>query len=174
VQPGKELMLLAPGGETQVVVEIDEKNLAQLALGQQALGSADAYPQQRFGAELFYINPGIDALRGSVEVKLRVPSPPAYLRQDMTVSIDIEVGRRTNVLTIPSTAVYDAALAQPTVLAVEGSRAVRRPVRLGLKGDGRTEVEGGLAEGERVVAAPVAESVGPGQRVRAAAPAGAR
>jgi hypothetical protein len=24
-------------------------------------------------AELFYINPGIDALRGSVEVKLRMP-----------------------------------------------------------------------------------------------------
>ena len=29
--------------------------------------SADAYPGQRFPAELFYINPGVDAQRGAVE-----------------------------------------------------------------------------------------------------------
>ena len=77
VQAGKELMVLAPAGETQVVVQIDEKNLAQLKPGQQALASADAFPKERFRAELVYINPGIDALRGAVEVKLRVPEPPA-------------------------------------------------------------------------------------------------
>jgi len=33
-----------------------------------------------------YINPAVDPQRGSVEVKLDVPRPPAYLRQDMTVS----------------------------------------------------------------------------------------
>ncbi|HEX9674240.1 MAG TPA: HlyD family efflux transporter periplasmic adaptor subunit, partial [Burkholderiales bacterium] len=39
VQSGKELMALAPEGETQVVVQIDEKNLAQLRIGQHALAS---------------------------------------------------------------------------------------------------------------------------------------
>ena len=65
VQAGKELMVLAPAGETQIVVQIDEKNLSQLRLGQSALASADAYPHDRFPAELVYINPGIDALRGA-------------------------------------------------------------------------------------------------------------
>ena len=55
---------------------------------QTAQASADAYPQLRFPARLQYINPGIDAQRGSVEVKLDVPQPPAYLMQDMTVSVD--------------------------------------------------------------------------------------
>ncbi len=167
VQPGKELMALAPAGETQVVVQIDEKNLSQLQIGQQALGSADAYPQQRFAAELFYINPGIDALRGSVEVKLRVRDPPDYLRQDMTASVDIEVGRRANALSIPSGAVFDAAGAQPWVLLVNHHVAVRRPVKLGLKGEGRVEVVEGLAAGDLVVAA-AGSGVTPGQRVRAA------
>ncbi len=169
VQPGKELMVLAPIGETQIVVQIDEKNLSQLKLGQKAVGSADAYPRERFAAELFYINPGIDALRGSVEVKLRVPAPPAYLRQDMTVSVDIDVARRTNVVVVPSGAVFDAAGAQPWVLAVEGRRAVRRPVTLGLQGEGRVEVTAGVAPGERLVAAANA-GVLAGQRVRATAP----
>jgi HlyD family secretion protein len=165
VQPGKELMVLAPSGETQVVVQIDEKNLAQLRVGQSAWGSADAYPRERFPAELVYINPGIDALRGSVEVKLRVPNPPAYLRQDMTASIDIEVGRHANVLVVPSGAIFDSATTKPWVLLVEGRRAVKRPVTLGLKGSGSVEVVAGLAVGETVVAA-AGPGVLPGQRIR--------
>ena len=68
---------LAPAGETQIVVQIDEKNLAQLALGQKALVSADAYPGERFAAELVLHQSRHRPLRGSVEVKLRVPQPPA-------------------------------------------------------------------------------------------------
>ena len=168
VQAGKELMVLAPAGETQIIVQIDEKNLAQLQLGQKALASADAYPRERFAAELFYINPGIDALRGSVEVKLRVPQPPPYLRQDMTVSVDIVVARHADAVVIPSDAVRDAAGEHPWVLTVEGGRAVRRPVKLGLKGEGRIEIVEGLSPGQRVVAGT---AVSPGDRVRALAAA---
>ena len=165
-QPGKELMVLAPLGETQVTAQIDEKNLSQLKLGQKALGSADAYPKERFTAELFYINPGIDALRGSVEIKLRVAHPPDYLRQDMTVSVDIEVARRMNTVVIPAETVFDPGASGPWVMAVEEHRLVKKPVKLGLKGEGYVEVLEGIAPGEVVISAagPV---VMPGQRVRA-------
>jgi HlyD family secretion protein len=166
VQPGKELMSLAPAGETQIVVQVDEKNLSQLKLGQKALASADAYPNERFDANLFYINPGIDASRGSVEVKLRVPHPPAYLRQDMTVSVDIEVARRSDTLVTPAETVFDAAGAHPWVLVAAQGRATRRPVTLGLKGGGRIEILDGVAPGDRLI--PAAAGVAPGQRVRIA------
>ena len=48
VQPGKALLVLAPAGEVQLVLQIDERNLGKIALGQKALASADAYPDQRF------------------------------------------------------------------------------------------------------------------------------
>ena len=174
VQAGKELMLLAPGGETQVVVEIDERNLAQLALGQKALGSADAFPGQRFAAELVYINPGIDALRGSVEVKLKVANPPAFLRQDMTASVDIEVAQRADTVIVPTEAVRDATGREPWVLVIRGWRAVRQPVKLGLRGDNRIEVLEGVEPGEELIPATNG-LVKTGQRVRgvaAGAPAG--
>ena len=171
VQSGKELMALAPEGETQVVVQIDEKNLAQLRIGQHALASADAFPRERFAAVLVYINPGIDALRGSVEVKLRVPKPPAYLRQDMTVSVDIEVARSAGTVVVPADTVRDVGSAQPWVLAVDGGRAVRRAVKLGLKGDGRVEVLDGVAPGDRLISASQA-TVESGHRVRPVAAAG--
>jgi HlyD family secretion protein len=167
VQPGRELMVLAPAGETQIVVQIDERNLSQLAVGQPARCSADAYPGDRFAATLFYVNPGVDALRGAVEVKLRVPQPPAYLRQDMTVSVDIEIARSKDAVVIPADAVHDAGGAQPWVLVVKGGRAHQQPVRLGLRGDGRVEVREGLAPGDVVVPSTLA-TIGPGERVRPA------
>ena len=167
VQPGKELMALAPAGETQVDVLVDEKNLAHLALGQKALGSADAFPNLRFAAELEYINPGIDPLRGAVEVKLRVPRPPDYLRQDMTVSVDIEVGRSANTVIAPTDAVHDLSSDQPWVLLVKDGRAARQTVKLGLRGDGRLEVLSGVAPGDRLIPAST-PLITAGERVRVA------
>jgi HlyD family secretion protein len=164
VQPGKVLMTLSPQGRTQLVVAIDEKNLALLALRQQALVSADAYPTQHFAATLAYINPGVNATTGAVEVKFDVAAPPAVLKQDMTVSVDIEVARRAQVLIVPLSAVHDPDAA-PWVLRLEGRHAVRRPVQLGLRSGGLAEVLGGLSEGDAVLLGSVA--VKAGARVRA-------
>lgn len=165
VQPGKELMTLAAQGETQLEAQIDEKNLAKLALGQQALSSADAFPDQQFDAEVSYINPAIDATRGSVDVKLRVKKPPAYLRQDMTVSIDIETAQRLNVLVIPTLALHDPSSATPWVMVVRNKRTLKQAVKLGLRGDERVEVISGLDKGEAVILASLA-SIKEHQRVR--------
>lgn len=166
-QPGKVLMVLSPEGETQIVAQIDERNLARLRLGQGALASADAYPNERFKAEVVYINPGIDPQRGTVEVKLRVLDPPAYLRQDMTVSVDIEVERRPNALALRADAIRDPSGPAPWVLKVNGGRAVRQNVQLGLRGEGWVEVRSGLEAGDLVVP-PGNSAIGPGKRVRAA------
>lgn len=165
VQPGKTLMVMSAAGRTLLTVQIDERNLRHLKLGQRALAAADAYPGQRFAAELAYINPGIDAQRGSVQVKLAVADPPAYLRQDMTVSVDIEVARHADALSVAIEAVHDVATA-PWVMTVEAGRARRRPVRLGIRGDSRVEVLEGLRDGDLVLPAGGAAPA-EGDRVRA-------
>lgn len=170
VTPGKVLLVLSPAGKVQLVLQVDERNLAQLCKGQNAVASADAYPDRRFAASVAYLNPGVDAQRGTVEVRLDVPRPPDYLRQDMTVSVDIEIGRRRQVLTVPADTVH-VSQGQTWVMKVSSGRASRQPVTLGLRGTGRIEVVAGLREGESVLAAtaPVQE----GQRLRPrAAPAG--
>jgi HlyD family secretion protein len=165
VQPGKSLMVLSPEGETQVVVQIDERNLARLKVGQPALASADAYPNERFKAEVVYLNPGVDPQRGTVEAKLRVAEPPAYLRQDMTVSVDIEVERHPGVLALRAEALRDLGSAKPWVLKVNGSRTRRQDVALGLRGEGWAEIRAGLAENDLVVPADNT-AIKAGRRVR--------
>lgn len=168
VQPGAVLLTIAPAGDTELTVQIDEKNLGLLRLGQPALASADAYPGERFGAELAFIAPSVDALRGSVEVRLRVPEPPPYLRHEMTVSIDIEAARREQTLMIPASAVRETGGAQPWVMVVRDGRTERQPVRLGIRGAGKVEVLEGVAAGEALVPAAVEVAVGQAVRTRAA------
>ena len=164
VQPGKALLVLAPAGDTQLVLQLDERNLGKVKLGQKALASADAYPDQRFPAVVAYINPGVDISRASVEVKLNVIDPPAYLRQDMTVSVDIEIARREGALALNARSVRDALNSQPWVLGVRQGRAVRTPVKIGLRGGARFEILEGLAEGD--IALPATSGIVAGQRVR--------
>lgn len=153
---GKALMVLAVEGDTLIEVQVDEKNLAKLSLGQVALCSADAYQQQRFNAEIVYINPSVDATRGAVAVKLRVNDPPTYLRQDMTVSVDIETSKKEVALVVPSAALHDRGSDKPWVLVVRNEHAVRQAVTLGLLGDDNVEILTGLKAGERVIPANLA------------------
>jgi HlyD family secretion protein len=164
VQPGKVLLVLAPAGDAQLVLQIDERNLGKIALGQKALASADAYPERRFAATITYINPGIDISRASVEVKLTVADAPDYLRQDMTVSVDIEVAARDDALVLPLRSVHDVLSGSPWVLGIKDGRAVQRPVQVGLHGNSQVEISDGLAAGD--LAIPQSSGVLTGQRVR--------
>jgi HlyD family secretion protein len=168
IQPGKLLMTLSPNGATELVVQIDEKNLALLRLGQKALASADAYPDRRFAAEITFISPAVDPLRGSVEIRLRVTDAPEYLRQEMTVSVDIETARRADALMVPSDAIRDAGSNQPWVLVVRDGSAQRQPVKLGVRSEGKTEILEGLAPGDLLVPAKNI-SIREGSHVRAGA-----
>jgi len=150
VQAGKVLMVLSPAGSTELVVQLDEKNMKWVRLGQMALVSADAYPDQLFEAKVSFINPGVDPLRGSVEVKLKVLEAPAFLAQDMTVSVDIEVNRQLAVLQIPISSVHSMEQ-QPWVLLVRDHRAAKTPVHLGLQGPAVVQVLSGLQAGDLLV-----------------------
>ena len=114
-----------------------------------------------------YIAPSIDPQRGSVEVRLEVPQPPPFLKPDMTVSLDLTVASRTATLTLPARAVRGAATATPWALVAERGRAVRRDLRLGIRGDDTIEILGGLDEGARVIV-PDGRAVAPGDRIRVA------
>ena len=165
VQPSNVLMVLSPLGATQLTVQIDEKNFGLIAVGQQALASADAFPTQRFPAKVVYINPGVDLQRASVQVKLSVSDPPRYLQQDMTVSVDIETASHPGALIAPMTAIRGLESGNPWVLKVGGSKARRQDVTVGLTGSGKAEILAGLQAGDQVL--PASAAVKPGARVRA-------
>lgn len=165
VQPGRALLTLALSGPLQLVAQVDERYLEQLAPGQPANVLADAYPTQMFKAQVLSIAPLVDAQRGAVEVKFSLPDPvPDFLREDMTVSVEVETARREQALVLPLNALRGEGDAAPTVWVARDGRVEARAVRLGLRTLASVEVTEGLEAGETVLVGP---APGPGARVRA-------
>lgn len=155
VQPGRALLSLALAGPTQIVALVDERFLAQLQIGQAAAVVADAFAGQRLAARVLSIAPGIDAQRGAVEVKLSLDAPPpAFLREDMTLSVEVETGRRASALVLPLAAIRgntaNTAASSRVLVALDG-RAQLREVRLGLRTLDAAEVLQGLSAGDVVL-----------------------
>jgi HlyD family secretion protein len=163
-QPGKVLLSLAASGALRLDVAVDEKHLALLRTGLPARAVADAYALQPFDAALDWVSPAVDSARGTVEVRLRVPQPPAFLKPDMTVSVDMTVGQVAQALVVDAGAVRGADTATPWALVLKNGVATRTNLTLGLRGTGVVEIKSGLAEGDAVV--PATEKVAEGDRVK--------
>lgn len=153
VQPGRALLSLALIGPTQLVAQVDERYLEQLQVGQTATALADAYPDQRFDARIHAISPLVDAQRGAIEVKFSLlQQPPAFLREDMTLSIEVETARRERALVVPLNALRGSeSINSAIVWIARDGRVEERKIRLGLRTLSAVEVLEGLSEGDVVL-----------------------
>lgn len=168
VQAGKALLSVGVNGPIELLASVDERFLAQLQVGQAAKVVADAFPHQPFDAKVTRLAPGVNAQTGAVEVTLGVAEPvPAFLREDMTLSVEVVTGQRPKARVLPLQAVRDIRAGEGsesgTVMVVREGRATAQTVRLGLRTLDRVEVVSGLDEGAVVLRDP---TVAEGQRVR--------
>ena len=168
VQPGRTLFTIALDGSTEIHVPLDERNLSRLALQQEAVAIADAYPERPFPARINFIAPSIDPQRGTVEVRLSVEPVPEFLRQDMTVSVNIETGRREQALVIANDALANVQADKAIVLLLREGKVQRQQVTLGLRGLAMSEIVAGLSAGDQVMA-DATSSLANGERVRVVA-----
>ena len=162
-QPAKRMMTLALDGPQRLIVQVDEKNLPLLQAGRTAMAAADAFPNDRFEAVIAYISPGVDASRGTVELRLDIPKPPAFLKSDMTVSIDLSGPMLKQALIVPADAIRQLQSDAPYVLLARDAIATRVNVRTGAQTQGRVQILDGVAPGDNVI---VSRDVEAGARVR--------
>jgi HlyD family secretion protein len=166
VQPGRALVTLGVAGPVELVALVDERFIGQLQPGQRAHVVADAFPQQPFEAKVQRLAPAVDAQRGAVDVRLTLPAaPPAFLREDMTLSVEVVTGQRVAARVLPLRVLRAAADGdRAEVLVARDGRVQVQPIRLGLRTLDRVEVLDGLADGDAVLADP---ALAEGTRVRA-------
>ncbi len=162
VQPGRTLLTIARSGSSEILLPLDEKNLAPIELGQAARIIADAYPDRVLPARVSFIAPSVDTARGTIDVHLDLLEPADFLRQGMTVSVNIETGRREQALVLPNDALRARDGTRAQVLRVNDGVVERVSVRLGMLGTALSEVSEGLAAGDLVLIGDAEE----GQRVR--------
>jgi HlyD family secretion protein len=148
--------------ELEIRVDVDEANLAELAVGQPAVISSSAFPEDVFRGHVSEIGAAVDPARGTVTVKIMPRQPPAWLRPGQTVNVNIMTSEATPRLLVPASAVRRSG-DQTVVLVVENGRALEKvvitrpptaqgiPVLAGLSAEDRiiADVQG-VTAGERV------------------------
>lgn len=164
VQPGKVLLEIARSDGLEIVAAVDEKHIAPLQLGQQAVVIADAWPEHELAAQVSFIAPAVDENSGTLDVHLLVDDPQQLLRLGMTVSITVFTARKEQALSAPRDYLQQDADGWH-VLVLDGDRAQRRQVQPGLRAGTRIELLSGVQAGERLL---LPESVPEGnKRLRA-------
>ena len=157
-------------------VNVPERELAKLSVGQPAELSFDAVPDRTFRGEIALISPYVSADTATFAVRIRVTESGGLLRPGMFARVAIVYERKPDALQIPRTALLDSD-GPPTVFVVKDGKAAERAVKLGLSNGAWIEVTEGLKDGEQVVVVGQG-AVKPGASVRvvnsSARPAAAR
>lgn len=133
-----------------VRVNVPERELSKLSVGQMAELDFDAVPGRRFAGKISLISPYINAQTATFEVRIRLTDDDALLRPGMFARVAIVYERKPDALQIPRTALLDGD-GPPKVFVVQEGKAAERAVQLGLSNGAMVEIVSGLKDGEQVV-----------------------
>ena len=168
--PGSTMMVIADPSETLTEVRVDEADIAQVEIGQQADIFAAAYPDTALPGTVQTIaavarqTPGQQSLSFLVKILLDEQRDLKIL-PGMSVRADIYTQSSEETLAVPIQAVrYDDEADEDGgegdqgdaafVFVVEDGKAARREVKTGISSDSDQEILEGLEAGDTVVAGP--------------------
>ncbi len=148
----------------QVVAEVNEEDIPRVRNGMKVLLRTEAFSAQPLLGTVSEVTPAGDPVAKTYRVKVALPDDTP-LRVGMSVEANIVTREKADVLLVPPVAVVGGE-----VFVVDGARAYRRKVEVGLRGTRATEIVSGLKEGE-IVLAPVPPGLADGARVNVTAAA---
>jgi len=170
---GSSLMTIADVGSIMAEVNVDEADIARVAVGQQAKVFPAAYPDQPLTGRVESVAmapkgalPGAQSQGRSYVVKLRLDDPRLALRSGMTCRVEIVVGSSAARPAVPIQAVMSEEIADARgkdkervkntsyVYVVQDGKARKTTVELGLSDDTNQEVTRGLAAGQTIAVGP--------------------
>lgn len=131
-------------------LSVPERHAAWVARGQQVQLSVDAWPEQRFTAEVAYVEPVVDPTTRTLLLRAVVTDPEHKLSPGMSGRAQITLRAPEPQVVVPAAAVTTRA-SGPMVWVVQDDVAQIRPVVLGPRRPEDVVVLSGLVEGEQVV-----------------------
>ena len=149
--PGDVLFRIADHSLVWVVIDVAERDLAQVALGTKVTIRPRALGGRAFSGTVALIYPHLNAATRTARIRVEVPNPDELLRPEMYVDAEIETGTPEPVLAVPESAVLDTGSRQAVLVDKGDGKFEPRDVKLGRHGDGYVEIRQGIAEGDAIV-----------------------
>jgi RND family efflux transporter MFP subunit len=147
---------------------VPERSIGKLRVGNVAIVTVDAIPDEPFTGRVARISPVLDAATRSALIEIDIPNSGRVLKAEMFARIRLDLGSMREATLIPRDGlVYRGQ--QPGVYVVEGDRPVFRAIETGTTREDQVEVLANLAAGTTIVGRG-ATMIREGDRIR---PAGA-
>jgi len=136
-----------------VLANVYQQDLPYVRVGDPVTILTDSYPGTEFHGKISYVAAAIDPTTRTMQARIDVKNPQEKLKNNMYVVAQVEAGKVANAITVPNAAVLRNAENEPFVYTLAGqNQFAMRPVTIGQTSEQATEITGGLAQGDRIVA----------------------
>ena len=157
VEPQTTLFQVADLSRVWVWIDVFERDLARVHLGDDVELHVEAFPGSAFEGKLVDLGSRVETESRTARARIEVPNPQGRLRPGMFARVRISDphaadGRSgsVSVLAVPESALQREGDAFVAFVALGDGRFESRAVRTGRKGDGFVEILDGLSSGESV------------------------
>jgi len=157
VSQGQMLFTIAESAGYIVKAQVDEQDIINVHVGQPVIVSGQDFPGKHIPGHVELISPvaskSTDASSTAKQVltTIRLDSSPAYLKDGMTVDVDILTSHIRNAVTVPNDALTSEG-GKSYVYVVRKGVAHKVAVTVGQANDSQTIVKSGVSPGATIVA----------------------
>ena len=134
----------------RTLIEVVEKDVPLVHIGQRADVRAEAYPHEVFEGRVTRIVQALNRATRTMTVEVDLPNKDHRLKGGMFARVEVLVGRHPHAIQIPLDAVSRLEESQ-YVYVVKDGKAHQVPVELGARAENRVEVVKGLAGDEQLI-----------------------
>jgi RND family efflux transporter MFP subunit len=150
LQTGDLLLTIIDTTPIEVEFTVPEEHLAVLHVGRPVSIGVSSYPGEEFTGTLTYIDPEVLPETRSMRLKATFPNDDERLRPGQFASVHTVIALHEQATVLPEEAIVPDG-GSTWAYIVEGNRAHRREITLGIRQNGRVEVTDGLDGTETVV-----------------------
>jgi Cu(I)/Ag(I) efflux system membrane fusion protein len=151
VMPQSDLYVVADLSTVWVQAKVYEYELPHVELGMPVTVTFPSLPMQSFAGKVVFINPVMDEMTRTAQVRIELPNPSGQFKPGMFAHMLISHAMGSG-LTVPATAIIRTGEEDIAFRAVSADRFVPVRVRISpLRFEDRFQVLEGLQAGDRVV-----------------------
>ncbi|MES4785367.1 MAG: hypothetical protein C4294_05580 [Nitrospiraceae bacterium] len=134
----------------RTLIEVVEKDVPLIKIGQKAEIRAEAYPDRVFDGRVTRIVQALNRATRTMTVEVDLPNQDHLLKGGMFARVEVLVGVHPNAIQIPVDALTRLEELQYVYIVKDG-KAVQVPVEVGSRVENRIEVTQGLTGNEHVI-----------------------
>ena len=149
-QMGTTIFRIVNMDKVKVVINVIEKDLPKIKIGQTAEVRVDAYPDKSFTGRVSLVSPVVDRLTRSASVEITLSNPKHLLKPGMFAQVKIVERIEKQAILVPSYAVLERG-DKKIVFLIKEQKAFSKSIETGDFGSDFIEVKQGLAAGDTLI-----------------------